>query len=107
MLAPVAYFADYLQAQESNAPTKNQKLTQFNDISLARAWLTYRSIRRFLRKHVITGHRHCVSLAMKALWWGNPPDKPMAPEVEFSKKEVLREEVEIYRQPDHGCLEAC
>ncbi len=69
MLAPVAYFADYLQAQESNAPTKNQKLTQFNDISLARAWLTYRSIRRFLGRHVITGHRHCVSLAMKALWW--------------------------------------
>jgi transposase InsO family protein len=38
---------------------------------------------------------------------GNPPDKPLAPEVEFSKKEVLREEIEIYRQPDHGCLEAC
>jgi hypothetical protein len=38
---------------------------------------------------------------------GNPPDKPKAPEVEFSKKEVLREEVKIYRQPDHGCLEAC
>ena len=38
---------------------------------------------------------------------GNPPDKPKAPEVEFSMKEVLREEVEIYRQPDHGCLEAC
>ena len=28
---------------------------------------------------------------------GNPPDKPKAPEVEFSKKEVLSEEVEIYR----------
>lgn len=27
---------------------------------------------------------------------GNPPDKPKAREVEFSKKEVLREEVEIY-----------
>lgn len=38
---------------------------------------------------------------------GNPPDKPKVPEVEFSKKEVLREEVEIYRQPNHGCLEAC
>jgi hypothetical protein len=38
---------------------------------------------------------------------GNPPDKPKAREVEFSKKEVLREEVEIYRQPNHGCLEAC
>lgn len=37
---------------------------------------------------------------------GNPPDKPKTREVEFSKKEVLREEVEIYRQPDHGCLEA-
>lgn len=40
-------------------------------------------------------------------WSGNPPDKPKVREVEFSKKEVLREEVEIYRQPDHGCLEAC
>ena len=38
---------------------------------------------------------------------GNPPDKPKAPEVEFSMKEVLREEVEIYGQPDHGCLETC
>ncbi|RFO94651.1 hypothetical protein DIC66_22340 [Rhodoferax lacus] len=38
---------------------------------------------------------------------GNPPDKPKVREVEFSKKEVLREEVKIYRQPDHGCLEAC
>ena len=38
---------------------------------------------------------------------GNPPVKPKVPEVEFSKKEVLREEVEIYRQPDHGCLETC
>ena len=27
---------------------------------------------------------------------GNPPDKPKVREVEFSKKEVLREEVEIY-----------
>jgi hypothetical protein len=27
---------------------------------------------------------------------GNPPDKPKSREVEFSKKEVLREEVEIY-----------
>jgi hypothetical protein len=26
---------------------------------------------------------------------GNPPDKPKAPEVEFSMKEVLREEVKI------------
>ena len=40
------------------------------------------------------------------LTMGNPPEKPKFPEVEFSKKEVLREEVEIYRQPDHGCLEA-
>jgi len=38
---------------------------------------------------------------------GNPPDRPKVREVEFSKKEVLREEVKIYRQPDHGCLEAC
>jgi hypothetical protein len=38
---------------------------------------------------------------------GNPPAKPKDREVEFSKKEVLREEVEIYRQPDHGCIEAC
>ena len=38
---------------------------------------------------------------------GNPPDKPKSREVEFSKKEVLREEVKIYRQPDHGCIEAC
>jgi hypothetical protein len=38
---------------------------------------------------------------------GNPPDKPKVREVEFSKKEVLREEVKIYRQPDHGCPEAC
>jgi hypothetical protein len=38
---------------------------------------------------------------------GNPPDKPKVREVEFSKKEFLREEVKIYRQPDHGCIEAC
>jgi hypothetical chaperone protein len=46
----------------------------------------------------------------KELWTdytGNPPDRPKAPEVEFSKKEVLHEEVEIYRQPDHGCIETC
>jgi hypothetical protein len=41
------------------------------------------------------------------IWDGNPPDKPKVREVEFSKKEVLREEVKIYRQPDHGCPEAC
>jgi hypothetical protein len=40
-------------------------------------------------------------------WHGNPPDIPKVRKVEFSKKEVLREEVEIYRQPDHGCPEAC
>ncbi len=38
---------------------------------------------------------------------GNPPDKPKYREVEFSEKEILREEVEIYGQPDHGCIEAC
>jgi len=38
---------------------------------------------------------------------GNPPNRPKAREVEFSKKEVLREEVKIYRQPDHGCVKAC
>ena len=38
---------------------------------------------------------------------GNPPNKPKVPEVEFSKKEVLREEVKIYGQPNHGCFEAC
>ena len=38
---------------------------------------------------------------------GNPPENPKTAEVEFSKKEVLREEVEIYRQPNHGCLETC
>jgi putative transposase len=37
---------------------------------------------------------------------GSPPDKAKSQEVEFSKKEVLREEVEIYGQPDHGCVEA-
>jgi hypothetical protein len=43
----------------------------------------------------------------QAVFNGNPPAKPMTPEVEFSKKEVLREEVKIYRQPNHGCPEAC
>jgi hypothetical protein len=38
---------------------------------------------------------------------GNPPVNPKAPEVEFSKKEVLREEIKIYRQPNHGCIKAC
>jgi hypothetical protein len=38
--------------------------------------------------------------------YGNPPAIPMTSEVEFSKKEVLREEVKIYRQPNHGCSEA-
>jgi len=37
---------------------------------------------------------------------GNPPDRPKAPEVEFSTKEFLHEEVKIYRQPDHGCAQA-
>ena len=36
---------------------------------------------------------------------GNPPDRPKVPEVEFSTKEFLREEVKIYRQPDHGCAQ--
>jgi hypothetical protein len=36
---------------------------------------------------------------------GNPPDRPKAREVEFSTKEFLREEVKIYRQPDHGCAQ--
>ena len=36
---------------------------------------------------------------------GNPPARPKAPEVEFSTKEFLREEVKIYRQPDHGCAQ--
>ena len=37
---------------------------------------------------------------------GNPPENPKAPEVEFSMKEVLHEEVKIYGQPDHGCAQA-
>jgi hypothetical protein len=37
-------------------------------------------------------------------YFGNPPDKPKAREVEFSNKEVLREEVKIYRQTNHGFL---
>jgi oligoendopeptidase F len=36
---------------------------------------------------------------------GNPPEKPPVSKVEFSKKEVLHEEIEICRQPDHGRLE--
>ena len=36
---------------------------------------------------------------------GNPPARPKAPEVEFSTKEFLREEVKIYGQPDHGCAQ--
>lgn len=40
-------------------------------------------------------------------FYGDPPKEPKAREVEFSKKEVLREEVELYRQPDHGWLKAC
>lgn len=39
--------------------------------------------------------------------FANPPDKPKVRKVEFSMKEVLREEIEIYGQPDHGCVEAC
>ena len=38
---------------------------------------------------------------------GNPPENPKAAEVEFSKKEDLREEIKIYGQPNHGCFEAC
>ena len=38
---------------------------------------------------------------------GNVPDGPKVPEVEFSTKEILREEVKIYRQPDHGCAQTC
>ena len=38
---------------------------------------------------------------------GNPPNRPKAREVEFSLKEFLREEVKIYRQPDHGCPQTC
>jgi hypothetical protein len=41
------------------------------------------------------------------VWDGNPPERPEVREVEFSKKEVLREEVKIYGQPNHGCVEAC
>ena len=44
---------------------------------------------------------------MAAIWasssGGNPPDKPKDRDVEFFKKEVLREEVEIYGEPDHCC----
>ena len=43
--------------------------------------------------------RNAIALA------GNPPNRPKAPEVEFSTKEFLREEVKIYRQPDHGCAQ--
>ena len=39
-----------------------------------------------------------VRLANLATWViGNPPDRPKAPEVEFSIKEFLHEEVKIYR----------
>lgn len=49
------------------------------------------------------GSRH----RFRFLCSGNPPDKPKDREVEFSKKEVLREEVKIYGQPDHCCPQAC
>ena len=41
-------------------------------------------------------------LVLKAAYNGNPPEKAKNKKIEFSKKEVLREEVEIYRQPNHG-----
>ena len=46
-----------------------------------------------------------LQLAAPDITPSNPPVKSRPSEVEFSKKEVLREEVEIYRQPDHGCSE--
>jgi hypothetical protein len=45
-------------------------------------------------------------MSCRQSWRGNPSDKPKTGEVDFSKKEVLSEKVEIYRQSDHGCIEA-
>jgi len=48
---------------------------------------------------------HCCEADPRIAADGNPPARPKAPEVEFSMKESLREEVKIYRQPDHGCAQ--
>jgi hypothetical protein len=37
---------------------------------------------------------------------GNPPEKPSAGEVEISRREFLHEEVQVFRQPDHGGAQA-
>ncbi|ALT76544.1 hypothetical protein AT984_04395 [Paucibacter sp. KCTC 42545] len=37
--------------------------------------------------------------------YGNPPVKPLAREVEISRREFLHEEVQVFRQPDHGCAQ--
>ena len=56
------------------------------------------------RDQVDTGVRDGITTSERE---GNPPERPKVREVEFSKKEVLREEVKIYGQPNHGCVEAC
>ena len=47
--------------------------------------------------------------AVICAWKGNPPAKERSSEVEFSRNEMRRfcsEEIAIYRQPDHGGVEA-
>ncbi len=58
-------------------------------------WLEIEAGLRTLR-HVLRENFWCRLEEGASTFLGNPPDKPKAPEVEFSMKEVLREEVEIY-----------
>ncbi len=37
---------------------------------------------------------------------GNPPEKALTGEVEISRREFLHEEVQVFRQPDHGSAQA-
>jgi hypothetical protein len=37
---------------------------------------------------------------------GNPPAKALTGEVEISRREFLHEEVQVFRQPDHGSAQA-
>jgi hypothetical protein len=78
--------------------TSNKKLEQTGEVEMTTLTYSVATVSDWIGKGLGTSPWLTV---------GNPPDKPKAREVEFSKKEVLREEVKIYRRPDHGCPEAC
>lgn len=75
-------------------------------MSLRQVFQSLRTLSNIEEVYPFEDERRLVTSISKPTF-DNPHDKPRCREVEFSENEVPYEEDDYYRQPDHGCIEAC